>query len=141
MSARARPEAQGAHDDVVAEVAKALRDSGWRLEKVVAVPTAQPDLLAWDPRGTPYVVEVKAGRGQGHLGAVAQVEAYRDALENELGRPVNAVLLLATDAPVQLDEVARNAHVLLLRADSRDSAALRSALAPMLRLAHHKDFE
>src|SRR4051812_35032902 len=113
-------EAKKVHDQLLSAVARGLKESGWQTQEGLSRPTASPDLVVIDQEGSPYVIEVKAGSGEGHLGAVAQVEAYRNAIATELGRPVHAVLVLATDAPAQLADVARSADVLLLRADPGD---------------------
>ena len=54
------------------------RCRAWEVVDEPHIGTLYPDLIATDPDGRLYVFEVKTERAQAHLGAVAQVETYRD---------------------------------------------------------------
>ncbi len=102
------------HDQMVAAVIEALKGKLW---KVVEEPNAiGPDIIATDPDGAPYVFEIKTGSTAAHLGAVAQVEAYRNSLSDRWGARPKGVLIFSSEAPEQLNEVARLAEVELVHA-------------------------
>lgn len=115
---------QGTHDEAVQALEDALRSQRWQVEEEPLIGTVRPDLVATDPNGTSYVFEVKAEAAEAHLGAVAQVEAYRDSLRQQLGREARGVLVLVADAPKELDDVARAAGVTVWRASPDDPDAL-----------------
>jgi len=104
------------HDGLVKTLAGDLERRGWKVATDSLVGTVRPDLIATDPGGELYVFEVKGTAA--HLGAVAQVEAYRDSLFQERGAPAHGVLVVEAGAPTQLDAVAQAADVQLLRVDS-----------------------
>src|ERR1700730_9774061 len=77
---------EGTHDKVVQALEDGLRGQRWQVEEEPLIGTVRPDLVATDPNGVSYVFEVKAEAAEAHLGAVAQVEAYRDSFRQQLGR-------------------------------------------------------
>jgi RecB family endonuclease NucS len=101
------------HDRLLVSLTRDLEESGWAVEAEPMVGTVQPDVVATTPDGGVYVFEVKSTGA--HLGAVAQVEAYRDSLSALRGTEARGVLVVQQDAPAQLDEVAQRANVEVLR--------------------------
>lgn len=136
MALISRPiaETRTAHDRLVAEVQNLLERRQWTVSREPHLAgNLRPDIVARDPDGNRYVIEVKAGTGQAHLGAVAQVESYRNSLETQLGQ-TKGVLVLAGGAPEQLTAVAERAGVELIDASSGDegmSGSLASSLAAL----------
>jgi RecB family endonuclease NucS len=116
------------HEQVVDVAANVLRNSRWQVEQEPVVGTMRPDIIARDPDGKTYVFEVKAGKQNAFLGAVAQVEGYRDRLA-EGGKTAQGVLVLAGDAPSELDDVARSAGVALVRATSGSPTDIEESLS------------
>jgi RecB family endonuclease NucS len=119
---------QEAHDQVVQAVEDTLRTWKWEVVKWPLVGPLHPDIIARDPHGALYVFEVKTGSGQAHLGAVAQVEAYRNSVGAQLGKPAKGVLVLSGEAPEQLNDVARRAGVELVHTRPNDLEAVRESL-------------
>jgi RecB family endonuclease NucS len=129
-------ERQRAHDALVATVERHLRDRDWTVEREPRIAgNLRPDIVARSPKGEPYVFEIKAGSAQAHLGAVAQVENYRNSLAAALGREITGVLVLSGGAPVQLNAVAERAGVEVVQASSdaeeTEHALLESGLAAL----------
>jgi RecB family endonuclease NucS len=123
------------HEQVVDAAAKVLRDSSWQVDREPVVGTMRPDIIARDPDGKTYVFEIKAGKQNAFLGAVAQVEGYRDRLA-EGGQAARGVLVLAGDAPSELDDVARSAGVALVRATSGSPADIEESLSTAFANVH-----
>jgi RecB family endonuclease NucS len=119
------------HEQVVDAAAKTLRGSDWVVEQEPVVGTMRPDIIAHDPEGTTYVIELKTGKQNAYLGAVAQVEGYRDRLA-EQGLIARGVLVLAGDAPSELDDVAKSAGVELVRATSGSPTDIGESLSALL---------
>lgn len=112
-------EKRHAHDALVAAVERHLRDQDWLVEREPRIAgTLRPDIVARSPKGSSYVFEIKTGAVQAHLGAVAQVENYRNSLAAELGHETTGVLVLSGSAPVQLDAVAERAGVEVVQMSS-----------------------
>ncbi len=119
------------HDRVVDVMADVLRGKHWTVDRDAHFGAARPDIVAHDPSGATYVIEVKAGTKRGYLGVVAQVEHYKSLMADALGREPTAILLLTDDAPMELDEIAQSAGVELIRASSGSPAAVRASLATL----------
>jgi len=106
---------QPGHDDVVDAVAQTLADRHWQVDREPIVGGNRPDLVAHQPGGPTYVFEIKAGRPEANLGAVAQVEAYLNAWPRDPDQLVKGVLVVGADAPAELDSIADDAGVELVR--------------------------
>lgn len=115
------------HDMLVEAIEDALLKLGWRRGSV-RHPGLHPDLVLVNPDGGTVVFEVKAGRNASALGSVAQAETYRDALAAVGPGSVDAVAVVDTAAPDQLDDVARAARVELMRLNTADLAAVPLAV-------------
>jgi RecB family endonuclease NucS len=116
-------------------VQRVLESDGWSVAPEPRLAGLRPDIVARDPHGNNYVIEIKAGAGRAHLGGVAQVEMYRDSLKSQLG-DATGVLILGGDAPEQLAAVAERAGVKLIDASANgdDSpGSLASSLASLAR--------
>jgi predicted RecB family endonuclease len=134
MTPRLRPEKPNWHDQLVATVAATLRAQNWSVEEEPQLAgNLQPDIIAKNPTGKPFVFEVKADPSEAHLGAVAQVEAYRNSLAAEQGDEQAAgVLVVATNAPVELETVAEHAGVELMHSETDSAEALQELLTTRL---------
>jgi|HubBroStandDraft_6_1064221.scaffolds.fasta_scaffold37564_3 RecB family endonuclease NucS len=117
------------HDQMVGVIADALLEERWDVQREPIVGTVRPDIVAHGPEGATYVIEVKQGNAGANLGAVAQVEAYRNALAREVGGEVKGVLVVAGDAPERLGAAAKGAGVELVRTESVDVGSVRDLLA------------
>jgi hypothetical protein len=100
-----------AHRDLVEQVSSLLTDWNWHVRREPQVGTVRPDLVAETPDGKAYVIEIKTDVDDAHLGSLAQVETFKNALESELGYEPEAVLLLADEAPEKLRYVADDVGV------------------------------
>lgn len=121
-------------DRGVAEiVADALRASDWTVQQEPIIGGVQPDLLASDPAGDrSYVVEIKSPGEAGHFADVAQVAAYRRAVQAALGREVGAVLVIEGDASANTADAARELGVTLLATDAAHPDDAAEALVNQL---------
>lgn len=117
------------HEETVSAIADALRGQRWDVMREPIVDAVRPDLVAQGPGGETVVIEVKQGDGRGNLGAVAQVEAYRNAVAREAGSEAKGVLVLAGEVPVGLGAAAEQAGVELIVTGSGNVASVRDALA------------
>lgn len=130
-----------AHDELLDYVAKLLDEWEWTIRKDPQVGTVRPDLVAESPDGEAYVFEIKAGADEGHLGTLGQIETFQIALESELGRKPNAVLLLSSDAPNKLQQIADDVGVTILEGFQDDQPALGKLLRESLVDNHQDDGE
>jgi RecB family endonuclease NucS len=117
------------HDQMVSAITDALLGQQWVVQREPIVGMLRPDIVAHGPEGATYVIEVKQGNAGANLGAVAQVEAYRDAIAREFGGEVKGVLVVAGDAPERLGVAAKGAGVELVRTESVDVRSVRDSLA------------
>jgi RecB family endonuclease NucS len=122
------------HDQVVDTAATYLSARQWKVEREPQLGAMRPDMIATDPGGATYVIEVKTGKNQAMLGAVAQVEAYRDRLKDR-GVDATGVLVLAADAPSGVEDLARSASVEIVRTPSSSPSEIRAALGGFLGVA------
>ena len=99
MNTRRQDDEVVTHEELVDYVSDLLTEWEWTVNREPRVGTVRPDLVAEAPDGTAYVVEIKTGGDAGHLGSLGQIETFRNALEAEIGREPDALLLLADDAP------------------------------------------
>lgn len=118
------------HAALVHVLADRLQAKGWAVNEEPLISTVRPDLVATKKGEAPYVFEVKTGSA--HLGAVAQVEAYRNALQAQSSERPEAVLVVADDAPSELDEAARSAGVELWRITAGDPNETIASLDPLI---------
>jgi hypothetical protein len=116
------------HHQVVDFLSEVLTGWDWRVEREPRVGTVRPDVVAYDPDGAAYVFEVETSEHAGHLGTVGQLEAYKRALEQDLGKDATAVLLVSDAAPDQLMQIADHAGVRVLGGFQNESPALRELL-------------
>jgi hypothetical protein len=100
---------------LVEKIADVLKDRGWQIAVEPRISNFIPDLVGEDPEHRRFIFEVKSGPGGGHLGALGQVETYRNALANAEGEKPEGVLVLADDGPHDLDEIASATGVRILR--------------------------
>jgi hypothetical protein len=124
------------HDQLLESLSTLLESWSWRVEREPHIGTVRPDLVAEDPEGRPYLFEIKTGGYQGHLGALGQVETFRNALKAEIGREPTVLLLVADDTPEELSQVARDVGVTLLEGFQNDESALVDLLSDALPGAH-----
>jgi hypothetical protein len=117
------------HEETVSAIADALLGREWDVRREPIVGRLRPDLVVHGPDGATYVIEVKQGGGGGYLGAVAQVEAYRNAVSQEIGADAKGVLVIDGNAPEGLGAAAERAGVELVSAGSGDIVSLRDSLA------------
>jgi hypothetical protein len=117
------------HEKMVSVIADALLGRQWDVRREPIVRRLRPDLVVHRPEGPTYVIEVKQGHGGGYLGAVAQVEAYRDAVAQEIDGEAKGVLMIAGEVPEGLAAVAARAGVELVSTGSGDAGSLRDSLA------------
>jgi RecB family endonuclease NucS len=110
-------------------VADALQEEAWDVQREPIVGTLRPDLVARRPDGQSYVIEVKRSTVTANLGAVAQVEAYRNALAQRGDREAKGLLVVSGVAPEALGDAAERAGVVVVRTGSVDSNAVHEALA------------
>jgi RecB family endonuclease NucS len=116
------------HDAIVSAVNKALELPGWTVEVEPIVGNVRPDLVARGPDGTTHVIEVKQGGLEANLGAVAQVEAFRNAVAEHRGGMAKGMLVVAGEPPEDLDAAAERADVELVYTESAEIGAVRESL-------------
>jgi hypothetical protein len=121
-----------AHQDLLESLSRLLMSWHWQVDREPRVGALRPDLIAQGPDGQTYLFEVKAGRSQGHLGAIGQVEAFRNAFRAQEGREPVAVLLLAGDSPRELQQVAEDVGVTVLDGFQDDESAMADLLTAAL---------
>jgi RecB family endonuclease NucS len=122
------------HDQLVSAVNSVLDLPGWEVQREPVIEGVRPDIVAREPNGTTFVIEVKQGDLEANLGAVAQVEAFRNAVAEQSGGDTRGMLVVAGDAPEELDVVARSAGVQLVRTESGDVGSVRDSLMPFVQL-------
>lgn len=116
------------HDDLVTAVNDLFDQQGWRVQREPIVGSVRPDIVACAPSGTSYVIEVKQGGLDVNLGAVAQVEAFRNAVAEESGGDAKGMLVVAGEIPDDLGAVAERADIGVVQAGSADVGSLRRSL-------------
>jgi RecB family endonuclease NucS len=118
------------HNEVVSAVEEVLLGLRWEVHREPIYGKAlRPDIVARIPGGETYVFEVKRSEGDVNLGAVAQVEAYRNAVAEANGGQVRGVLVMAGEAPEGLAPVAERVGIELVDVGSGDAEAVRDSLA------------
>lgn len=115
-------------DDVMSAVEEVLRKRNWEVQHEPIVGTVRPDILARDPGGATFVINVNQGGWNANLGAVAQVETFRNAVASEVGTEAKGVLVVAGEASEHLDGLAASAGVEIVRAGSGDIGSVRESL-------------
>jgi RecB family endonuclease NucS len=133
LISRPTTEARAKHDHLVSEVAELLQKQEWDVSAEPLAGNLRPDLVAKDPEGNRYVIEIEAG--QAHLGAVAQVEHYRNSLRDRVGDQAKGILVLTEDVPPQLAEVAERAGIELVSAPPSSDGAPESLASRLSALA------
>lgn len=116
------------HDVMVSALNKVLDGEGWQVEVEPIVGNVRPDIVAREPSGISYVIEVKGADLEANLGAVAQVETFRNAVAEDRGEEVKGMLLVTGEPPEGLDAIARGANIGLVRAESSDTTDLLESL-------------
>jgi hypothetical protein len=129
------------HESLVGYLSDILAGWSWKVYRDPQVGTLRPDLIAEDPAGRAYIFEIKSGGYQGHLGALGQVETFKNAVQSELGREPTALLLLADEAPSELKEVASDVGVTLVGGFRDSRPALVELLKQALPDAGHGDLK
>jgi hypothetical protein len=118
------------HTALVHMLANQLQAEGWKVNEEPLISTVRPDLIATKEGKAPHVFEIKTGSA--HLGAVAQVEAYRNALSAQSSERPTAVLVVLDEAPSELEDAARRAGVELWRISAGDPADTVASLDPLI---------
>jgi RecB family endonuclease NucS len=117
------------HDGMVKAVNEALDLEGWQVEVEPIVGNVRPDIVAREPNdGMSYVIEIKDGDLEANLGAVAQVETFRNAVAEHRGGAVKGMLVVTGEAQQDLSAIARSANVELVQAESSDTAEVLESL-------------
>jgi RecB family endonuclease NucS len=127
MMALIRHMLRPSHDQIVSAVENTLLEQHWKVDREPIVGTVRPDLVARQPDGTVYVFEIKQGGLEANLGAVAQVETYRNAVAKQYGGQARGVLVVAGEASQGLDEIAGRADVEIVRT-SADALSIGESL-------------
>jgi predicted RecB family endonuclease len=86
-----------------------LREESWQVEREPVLENIRPDLVAHAPDGVTYIIEVKQGRLDANLGAVAQVEAFQN-MASARYPGAKGVLVVAGSAPENRSELDTAAH-------------------------------
>lgn len=142
MSPRLRHLLRPTHDQLLSAVQEVLVGEKWDVDREPIVGTARhgpgacgslpgavrPDIVAREPDGATYVIEVKQGEWEANLGAVAQVETFRNVVAREFGGEPKGLLVIAGEAPKELRAVARSADVELVCAASAAIGSVRESL-------------
>jgi predicted RecB family endonuclease len=118
------------HERIVSSVEKVLREESWQVEREPVLENIRPDLVAHAPDGATYVIEVKQGRLDANLGAVAQVEAFQN-MANDRYPGAKGVLVVAGTAPEnrgELDTAAHGAGVDVVWTSSSGVGSIRESL-------------
>ena len=131
MSRRSTHEGVEFHDRLVATIVELLKEQNWTVEEEPRLGGLRPDIVARNPDGDSYVFELKTDPAQADLGAVAQVETYRNSLA-ERDDGAKGVLVVTADAPTELNVVAAHAGVELVLPSAEDPIAFKSSLAAQL---------
>jgi RecB family endonuclease NucS len=120
------------HEMLIGSLVDLLDSWSWKVDSEPQIGIFRPDILAFAPDGEPYLIEVKTGGHQGHLGALGQVETYKNAFREAQGREPNAVLLVAGETPAELQGVAHDIGVTLIDGFHNDRASLVDRLSEAL---------
>ena len=112
---------------LAANVANILIGLNWKvvLERLSANRAATSDIVATDPEGRTYVIEVKLGQGRTHFSEVAQVESLaRDLRSEDKSSSVTPILLTTREVPASIKGAAQKVGVEIVEAsgDSTDVA-------------------
>lgn len=118
------------HNALVRVLAQRLQADGWQVNEQPLISTMRPDLIATKEGEAPHVFEIKTGLA--HLGSVAQVEAYRNALGAQSSERPTAVLVVPDNAPAELEDAARRADVELWRVPAGDPGETAASLDPLI---------
>lgn len=116
------------HDRIVTSIEAVLRQQNWQVEREPAADAIPADIVAREPNGATYVIEVKRGAAEANLGAIAEVETLRDVVAKKTGEDAKGVLVIAGEVPDELDAAAANAGVTLVRAGSGTSGSVLESL-------------
>jgi hypothetical protein len=114
------------HDDMVGTVVDVLSQEDWQVEREPVVGSVRPDIVALSPSGARYVFEVKQSELDTNLGAVAQVETFRNAVDVQEGGSTTGVLLVAGTVPSDLYGIA---GIEVVSTGSVDIVGVRESLA------------
>jgi hypothetical protein len=118
------------HERTVSSVEKVLREESWQVERQPVLENIRPDLVAHAPDGATYIFEVKQGRLDANLGAVAQVEAFQN-VANDRYPGAKGILVVAGTAPEnrgELDTAAHGAGVDVVWTSSGGVGSIRESL-------------
>ncbi len=118
------------HERTVSSVEKVLREKSWQVERQPVLENIRPDLVAHAPDGATYIFEVKQGRLDANLGAVAQVEAFQN-VANDRYPGAKGILVVAGTAPEnrgELDTAAHGAGVDVVWTSSGGVSSIRESL-------------
>ncbi len=118
------------HARTVSSVEKVLREESWQVERQPVLENIRPDLVAHAPDGATYIFEVKQGRLDANLGAVAQVEAFQN-VANDKYPGAKGILVVAGTAPEnrgELDTAAHGAGVDVVWTSSGGVGSIRESL-------------
>jgi hypothetical protein len=115
-------------EDVTSAVEEVLRERNWDVRHEPILGRVRPDILAKSPGGETYVINIKQDSSGADLGAVAQVESFRDAVTRELDKQATGVLVVIGERSPRLVDLAASAGVEVVAAGAGDTATVRESL-------------
>jgi hypothetical protein len=115
-------------EDVTSTVEQVLRERNWDVRHEPILARARPDILAESPHGRTYVINIKQDASSADLGAIAQVESFREAVTVELHKQATGVLVVIGEDSPRLRDLAAGAGVEVVVAGAGDPATVRESL-------------
>ncbi len=109
-----------------------LSAKGWSVKEQPTVGATRPDFVLTSPTGQVIVLEIKSPQSGVHLGAVAQVAAFKDAARESFGDSVRAMLAVPGDSAEALDQPARDFDIEVFGSSTTEPRAFASEIAARL---------
>jgi hypothetical protein len=118
---------------IVSSVAKHLVSRNWKviLDRLSERLSTRSDLIATDPDGHTYVIEIEVGKGRTHFSEVAKVESLANDFRLEetttTSPSVTPILVTTREVPKSIRGVAEEVGVVVVEARS-DAEAVETLL-------------